>query len=104
MPALYGGGLEPVALSRQAGLAAAPRRARPERLLGQTQQVFDASHSSVVADVRRFARLRRGDGGPYGWRKYVVSQQHFIRYCCHATIRALLNGSEERGLAARARE
>jgi len=31
---------------------------------------------------------------PYGWRKYVVSQRHYLRFCCDATIRRMvLDGS-----------
>lgn len=95
---------DPVALSRQARLTASGASVSPRRLLAQTQRVFDASHGSVVADVQRFAGMRGGDDSPYGWRKYVVSQQHFIRYCCHATIRALLSGEPEPVLAAAGRE
>ena len=87
------GTVDPVALSRRASLTASGGSASPRGLLAQTQRVFDASHGSVVADVRSFARLRGADDSPFGWRKYVVSQQHFIRYCCHATITALLVGS-----------
>ncbi len=83
--------LDPVALSRQASLAASNASASPQRLLAQTQRVFNASHGSVAAGIREFAAARGAEGSPYGWRKYVVSQQHFIKYCCHATIRALLN-------------
>jgi hypothetical protein len=52
--------------------------------------VFDASHEYVVAGIRQFAAERNADESPYGWRRYVVSQQEFVRYCCHATIRELL--------------
>lgn len=91
------GAVDPTALSRQASLAAAQRR--PDRpAMVETQRVFDASHGSIVAEIREFARLRGGDKGPYGWRKYVVSQQHFLRYCCHATIGALLDGRQGSGL------
>lgn len=96
--------LDPVALSRQAGLAASDASVSPQRLLAQTQRVFDASHESVVGDVRKFARLRGADDGPYGWRKYVVSQQHYMRYCCHATIEALLNRQRESALAGESHE
>ncbi len=89
------GAVEPIKLSRQAGLAASPVRSTTRRVLAQTQRVFDASHQWVVADIRRFAAFRDGDESPFGWRKYVVSQQHFIRYCCHATLRALLNDEFE---------
>ncbi len=90
-----GRSLDPLVLSRQTSLVAANEPTNNNRLLAQTQRVYDASHDSVVADIREFARMRRGDGSAYGWRKYVVSQQHFIRYCCHATIRALLARKDE---------
>ncbi len=84
--------LDPTALARQPGPAFEEGPASRGGLLAQSQRVYDASHESVAADVRRFAQYRAGDGSAYGWRKYLVSQQHYIRYCCHATIRALLNG------------
>lgn len=96
-PGPRGREMDPIALSRQATLAASKERPVSQRLLAQTQRVFDASHESVVADIRRFAKRRSGDASPYGWRKYVVSQRHFIRYCCHATIRTLLNTRRESG-------
>lgn len=96
-PGASDGSLDPVALSRQANLATLRAPSSQQQLLAQSQRVFDASHGAVVADIRAFAALRDGDNSPYGWRKYVVSQQRYIRYCCHATIRTLLNevqGSE----------
>lgn len=98
-----GGPMEPAALPREAGHAASPE-GDPERdvasgLLAQTQRVFNASHGDVIEEVKRYAGSRAGDRSPYGWRKYVVSQQHFIRYCCFATIRALLTRADEERLA-----
>jgi hypothetical protein len=87
--------LDPTALARQPGPASEEGPASRRGLLAQSQRVYDASHESVVADVRRFAQYRAGDASPYGWRKYLVSQQHYIRFCCHATIRALLNDQGE---------
>lgn len=86
------GSLDPTVLSRLGRLASTPERQRPNRrrLLAETQQMFDASHNAVVADIQRFASIRGADGSPYGWRRYVVSQQAFMEYCCFATIRALL--------------
>jgi len=101
---LYGAGtcpgvesLDPVALSRVGRLTASPPRThrRHRRVLAETQQVFDASHESVVRDVKRYAALRGADDSPFGWRRYVVSQQGFIQYCCHATIQELLDGQHE---------
>lgn len=82
--------LDPIALSRQAHDRPTVQTSSQRWLLAQTQRVFDASHESVVSGVRRFARQRGGEDSPYGWRKYVVSQRHFLRYCCHAVIEELL--------------
>jgi len=91
------GSLDPVALSRAGRMSAAPPRpaGRDRRVLAETQHVFDASHGSVIADIKRYAALRGADESPFGWRRYVVSQQGFIQYCCHATIQELLNGQHE---------
>ncbi len=62
------------------------------RLLAESQRVFNASHADVVSDIQAYSRQRDADESPYGWRRYTVSQQHYIRYCCHATIRSLLSG------------
>lgn len=62
------------------------------RLLAQTQRVFSGANADVVQEIKGFAALRDADQSPYGWRRYVVSQQHFMRFCCHATIRSLLSG------------
>lgn len=96
-PGASGAALDPTALSRRANLAASAARGGDKRLLAQTQRVFSASHESVVAGIREYAALRSGDDSPYGWRKFVVSQQHFIRYCCYATIRDLLSGRQGSG-------
>lgn len=81
--------LDPVALSKHKTQPAAQSTRSPKRLLGQSQQVFNASHRAIIDDVRLFARKRNAEDSPLGWRKYIVSQQHYIRYCCHATLRAL---------------
>ncbi len=98
-PGQSGGTVDPVTLSRQAALAASSSGRVPRGLIAQTQGVFDASHDSVVRDVRHYASYRRGEQSPYGWRKYVVSQQHFIRYCCYATIKRLMGWQDVTELA-----
>ena len=103
-PGKSGSKVDPVALSRQATLATSGTQAAPKRLLAQAQGVFDASHESVVRDIRAFAEGRGADPSPYGWRKYVVSQQHFIRYCCYAITRMLLTRQEDVLLAEKTRE
>lgn len=85
-------GMDPVALSRQSSETGKERVAGGQGVLAQTQRVFDASHDSVIEDVRRFASIRDANASPYGWRRYVVSQEEFIRFCCHATVRELMQG------------
>ena len=75
-----------------------PRERPSVQIVAETQRVFDAAHDAVIAEIRAFALGRDADDSPYGWRRYVVSQQGFIQFCCHATISALLTG--ERGVAA----
>lgn len=89
------GAVDPVALSREARARSTAAQGASRRVLAQTQRVFDATHGVVVADIKEFARFRNAGGSPYGWRKYVVSQQDFVRYCCYATIRALLNETDK---------
>ncbi len=94
-----GSGLDPIALSRSSRVTAQTRRGASKRVLAQTQRVFDATHDGVVEDIKRFASQRDADDSPYGWKKYVVSQQAYVRYCCYATIRDLLNGWQQADLA-----
>jgi len=96
------GGMDPVTLSRQPtdGVSVSP--AATPGLLGETQRFFDASHESVIDGIQRFAKKRGANGSPYGWRLYVVSQQHFIRYCCHSAIRSLFGGDGEPAMTRRA--
>lgn len=61
-------------------------------VLSESQRVFDASHERIVREIRLFARQRNADESPYGWRRYVVDQQGYMRFCCHATVYALLAG------------
>jgi hypothetical protein len=96
-----GSTLDPVAASRRA--APATRSAADSHLapLASCERVFDASHEWVCAQVQRFASRRSAKASPYGWRKYLVSQQHYLRFCCHAVIRSLV-GSTRRTETARA--
>ena len=94
-PGTDGGRVDPVHLSREASLAASTPEASATRPLAQTQRVFDASCGSVAGEVREFARRRGAEGSPYGWRKYLVSQQEYMRFCSYATLSELLGGPEQ---------
>jgi len=89
-------GWDPVAASRLAADAGyelsdsngpAPRR--------QLQRVFNAAHDNVLKEVREYAGRRDGDKGPYGWRKYLRSQELYVRYCGWAMIRTMLKLDDE---------
>lgn len=91
-----GGRFDPVVASREAhgsadveltGLAEASPRF-------QLQRVFNAAHNQVLDEVRRFAHRRAGQESPYGWRKYIKSQELYVRYCCWSMIRTILRLTE----------
>jgi hypothetical protein len=87
-------GIDPVATSRMAR----PFPASPEpdhvRPVAQVQGSFNAAHESVQTDLEAFAESRsessNKDGSPYGWRMYLVSQERFLRYCCHRVAQQLV--------------
>ncbi len=103
-PLRGGGTVDPVALSKETGLASSSAGQGPRKLLAESQRVFDASHDSIIEEVKEFAAHRRGRASPYGWRRFLVSQQDYIRFCCNATINVLLNGQREARLADKKRE
>lgn len=96
-------GFDPVRESRRPSPRGLPEIVSPLAPLAQAEQVFDASHEWVSAEVKRFAESRTADGGPFGWRKYLASQQHYLRYCCHSTIRSLIGSAGHREVAVRVR-
>ncbi|MEK6674205.1 MAG: hypothetical protein AABZ47_00955 [Planctomycetota bacterium] len=63
-------------------------------LLAQTQRVFHGGDDSVRKEVQRYAKTRTAEGSPYGWRKFFVSQQDYIRFCCFSVIGALLEDAQ----------
>ncbi len=98
------GAVDPVALSRQASFQpTAPRRGRGG-VLAQLQEVYDASHESVASDIKHFALTRSADNSPFGWRKIVVNQQEYVRFCCYQTLRALFAGGKEPDLEVEVRK
>jgi hypothetical protein len=56
----------------------------------QLQRVFDAADEDVLDEVKKFADERDGHNSPYGWHKYVKSQDLYVRYCCWSLIRSIL--------------
>lgn len=83
--------IDPVEDSRRATPQTAPAGRPTSWPWAETQRVFNASHGDVVADVKTYARSRDAEDRPYGWRKYVVSQEHYLRFCLHAAMAELLD-------------
>lgn len=97
-------GFDPMSESR---LGAPPERSgigSPLAPLAQAERVFDASHERVCAEIKRFSESRSADASPFGWRKYVASQQNYLRFCCHQTIRSMMRSAAEGAGAAEGTE
>ncbi len=56
----------------------------------QIERVFNAAQAKTLAEVRTYATARDGHESPYGWRKYVQSQELYVRYCGWEMIRTML--------------
>lgn len=84
-------GFDPVTASRWArGGEPALSESEVTQPRWQVQRVFNAANESLCDDIRRFAAEREGHNSPQGWRKYVHSQELYVRYCGWATIRTML--------------
>lgn len=75
--------LQPVEWSREgrpfpiSAYAADPLRPRI-----QVQRVYNAAHEAVADRIKKYASRRNADQSPYGWRRYMVSQELYLRFCC----------------------
>jgi hypothetical protein len=56
----------------------------------QVQRVFNGSHDDVNDEVRAYAGGRDGHASPFGWRRYLKSQELFVRYSCWSAFRTML--------------
>lgn len=56
----------------------------------QAQRVFSATDETVRDEIKNFAAQRDGHKSPYGWRRWVQSQELYVRYCGWALIRTML--------------
>jgi hypothetical protein len=93
-------GLDPVAASRAARpfpVAQAYGGIRPQ---AQVQRTFNASHEAVQRDVQRYAHSRSANMGPLGWKRYLASQEDYLRYCCFTVGRDLMSQRMENQAAA----
>lgn len=82
--------LDPVAASRSARpfpVVTAEERYRPR---AQVQRVFNGDHDEIRDDVEAYAGSRGEEESVYGWRRYLVSQRHYLRYCCQRVAADLM--------------
>lgn len=84
-------GVDATQISRGPRLASDGGRGTGPGLLAQEQRVFDSAHDYVEQQVRKFAESRDAGKSPYGWRRYVVSQRDYIRFCCHEMLMELFD-------------
>jgi len=82
--------LDPVTTSRMARPFPVPERRDPYRPRAQTQRTFNGEHADVQREVRGYAQARAAGDSPYGWRRCLVSQEWFLRFCSHGVIRDLM--------------
>lgn len=53
--------------------------------------MLDSTNNDVVMRVREFAKLREGQDSPYGWRRYLVDSDAYMRFVCHELIVSLMD-------------
>ena len=87
--------MNPVAVSRQTSFVVQHGSLSQRSLLSQTQRVFDAGHEDTVRAIKVFAAARDSDDNPFGWRKYVVSQREYMRFCCHEILKQLVKSEDQ---------
>ena len=88
------GGLDPILVSREARPFGFSPRVPATVPLRQTERVFNAAHDPVVDAVKTYAAARHAGDEVMGWEKYLASQRHYLRYCCHAIIAELAAPAE----------
>ena len=82
--------LDPVVTSRMARPFPVISDREKWRPWAQSQRTFNAEYEDVQCDVRKYAKTRNAGDSPHGWKKYLVSQQWFLRFCCYAVNRDLM--------------
>ena len=96
------GGFDPVAASRQASPFEAGAYLELPR--AEYHRVFNSSDEAVQREIRRFALRRNAEDSPYGWRKFMASQENFWRFCCAVTTRELIRQEVTQVVALRERQ
>jgi len=80
---------DPVATSRMARPFEHVASDQGPRPYAEVQRIFNAEHADVQSDVKDYSDSRTANKSPYGWKKYLRSQQWFLRFCCSRVCRDL---------------
>lgn len=102
-PGTFANRLDPVAASRQA--SPLPIEAPDDSPLmprAQVQRVYNGAHKVTAERVKDYAEHRGAKDGPLGWRRYLRSQQLFLRFCCWASICEMMGQEYHRTMMAEA--
>jgi hypothetical protein len=83
--------VDPVSASRSASDVESGRWADGGPPTLQVQRTFDARTDWVREELKDYARLSDGDETPFGWRRAMKSQEHFVRYCAWSSIRTMVS-------------
>jgi hypothetical protein len=86
---------DPVVDGRSARPFPVPEQPNGARPLVEVQRVFNGVHEDVQERVKKYADDRNETPTPYGWRKYMASQEWYLRFCCYAVIRELVQQPQE---------
>lgn len=85
--------VDPVAASRMARPFPVVDDRGSHRPWSQSQRTFDSRQDVVRDALEDYAESRNGGGGPFGWKKYLASQEWYLRFCCNTVCRDLLEQS-----------
>jgi len=92
-------GVDPVLVSRRASPVSFDAVASSDSPVAETARVFNAACQDTARAVREYAAARQTEDNALGWRKYTASQQHYLRFCCYATIMDLVQHGAARPVA-----
>jgi hypothetical protein len=81
---------DPIVTSRMARPFPVAPGERAPKPWSQVQRTFNAEHKAVQHDVEQYAEARDAYKTPLGWKKYLASQEYYLRYCCYAVARDLV--------------
>lgn len=90
---IYGHGsdapwFDPVDTSRQASPPQIVTGSPMPRV--EFQRTIDARNDQVVKGIKAFAKRRNADDSPFGWRKYLATQEDYLRFCSFTVLCELI--------------